>query len=130
MIAYDFYEIKSKKSTELINGVYQITLSCSNYSGTQCFLWINPNGDAQHIQLIFDEKIVEWFPNQGLVLSCTNRRQQSVSQRGVMKGVRTIHQSKDLAILQEGLSLVSSANFPSKWDQLIKEKFCKKADLT
>lgn len=119
----DFYEIRSKKSTELINGVYQTTLVCSNNPDIKCFMWSDPLGNIKHIQILFEENLIEWFDEKGVMINCTNRHFQHSSSIGVLKGVRTIHQTRDKGALKKGLDIIASSNFPEKFDNRIKGKF-------
>ncbi len=119
----DFYEIRSKKSSELINGIYQTSLICSNNPDIKCFVWSDTQGNIKHIQILFEENLIEWFDKKGVTINCTNRHSQQINSIGVLKGVRTIHQTRDEGALKKGLELIAASNFPPKFDHRIKSKF-------
>ena len=123
MLNYNFYEIRSRKSQEFVRGVRQVSLVCSDDPDIHCFLWIDQQQELTHVQFLFNEKLIEWFANkQGLIVSETNRRMGTVQKPGIMKGVRTIHEVKDNSILQEGLNIIKSADFPETYKDLIQTK--------
>lgn len=114
-----FYEIKSQKSNEFINGVRQISLSSEIFDNIQCFLWVNGDGALQHLQLLYDEKILEWFADRGFVNGATNRLLNPVEKIGLQKGVRTIHERSDDENLKQGIFLLENSFFPPPYHQLV-----------
>jgi len=123
MLNYNFYEIRSRKSQEFNNGVRQVSLVCADDPDLHCFLWIDQQQKLTHFQFLFNEKLIEWFSNKdGLIVSETNRRSGPTGKTGVMKGVRTIHTVQDDSILQEGLEIINSSEFPNSYKDLIQTK--------
>ena len=123
MLNYNFYEVRSRKSQEFVNGVRQVSLVCSDDPEIHCFLWIDQEQKLTHLQFLFNEKLIEWFSNkQGLTVSETNRRSSPTGKTGVLKGVRTIHSIQDNSILQEGLNIIKAADFPKTYKDLIQTK--------
>lgn len=123
MLNYNFYEIRSRKSQEFVNGVRQVSLVCSDDPEIHCFLWLDQEQELTHLQFLFNERLIEWFANKrGLIVSETNRRSGPTGKIGVMKGVRTIHAVQDNSILQEGLNIIKAADFPKTYKDLIQTK--------
>lgn len=125
MIQNEFYEIRTKKSQTAIAGYYQITLCSKNQPGIQCFLWFSQTHQIKHIQLIFEEQLIEWFDERGIVVGYTNRKQDSGidQQIGYHKGVRTVHETTRDELKVQGIQLIHNSVFPKDYDQLIKERF-------
>lgn len=123
-----FYEIKSRKSSEIINGVRQVSLCSEIYDNIQCFLWLNEKDQLKHLQLIFDENILEWFDDREFTGGATNRKLTPSWKTGLQKGVRTIHDVPSDANLKIGIELLKTSLFPSPYLQIIKDivrpKFC------
>lgn len=118
---YEFYEIRSKKSLEYINGLRKISLVCGNYNDLHCFIWLNEDEELKHFQFLFDEKLIEWFSKQDrLITSETNRRGNETSQVGIHKGARTIHAIEDDTLMKEGIEKIKQSLFPFKYNQMIK----------
>ncbi|MDH5559574.1 MAG: hypothetical protein OEY59_01810 [Deltaproteobacteria bacterium] len=115
----DFYEIQSKKSQELIDGLRKISLACSNHPEIFCFLWFDPLNQLKSMQLIFDEKLVQWTQVKGLVSGETNRRFQNIFKKGILKGSRTIQETRDPQVLKEGITILSESIFPGEYKQII-----------
>jgi len=116
-----FYEIKSKKSEEFINGVRQVTLSSVELPQINCFLWFGEIGEMKHFQIIFDEKLLEWHLERGFSVSVTNRRSGIQEKIGVSKGSRTIHAVEDNNILKEGLEIIKNSVFPEDYIKILKQ---------
>ncbi|MCP4749748.1 MAG: hypothetical protein GY866_02555 [Proteobacteria bacterium] len=123
MDQYNFYEIKSKKSSIFVEGVRQVSLVCADYADFHFFLWLNESHELQHLQFLFNEKIIEWFAGkEELALSQTNRATTPPTKTGIHKGVRTIHGAQDDSILEEGRKIVEHSNFPTHYDKLIRNR--------
>lgn len=123
MLNYNFYEIRSRKSQEFVDGIRQVSLVCADDPEIHCFLWLNQSQELTHLQFLFNEKLIEWFSNKsGLVVSETNRRSGPMGKPGVTKGVRTIHSVQDNSILREGLNIIKAADFPKTYKDLIQTK--------
>lgn len=121
MSAYTFYEIKSQKSKEFVKGLRKVSLVCENRPDMHCFLWLNERDEPAHFQMLFNEKLVEWFEGrEDLITSRTNRHQFQTTKPGVHKGSRTIHTIQDDFILNEGLEIIQSATFPDNYDSIIR----------
>lgn len=124
MTPFSFYEIKSQKSKEFVNGVRKTSLACLNHPEMHIFLWLDENETLKQAQFIFDENLLEWAEGQtGLTASETNRKAGQFSQRtGMQKGARTIHSSRDLSILKRGLQIINKAQFPESYAGMIRKK--------
>lgn len=116
-----FYEIKSKKSEQLLNGVRQFTLSSEDLPQVDCFLWLNERDQLVQFQIIFDEKLLEWRFDKGFIASETNRRNRSQDKSGTLKGARTIHETRDSNILKEGMDIVKYSIFPPDFTPMMRE---------
>lgn len=121
-IKYKFYEIKSEKSKNYIDNVKQFTLVCEDYPEIFCFLWIDRQQQINHIQFVFFEKLIEWFSDKGLKISQTNRSLFDDKKTGVLKGVRTIHNSADISIFDEGMEILDKSEFPENYGAILKSK--------
>lgn len=122
MSLFNFYEIKSQKSAEFVNGLRKTSLVCLDHPEIHFFLWLDEGGDLSQVQFLFDENLIEWNKkNNGLRAGETNRKYQiSTNKTGTLKGARTIQSSNDVSIIKEGLQIINSAEFPGNYDQLIK----------
>ena len=121
---YNFYEIRSKKSEEFVKGVRKVSLVCENRPDIHCFLWIDQERKLKHVQFLFDEKLIEWIEGRkNIITSHTNRQMASNRKPGIHKGARTIHTVDDSRIMEEGLQIIKSAEFPENYEQQILHKF-------
>ncbi len=124
MMEYNFYEIKSQKSKEFVKGLRKVCLVCENRPDIHCFLWVNQEEKLQHLQFLFDENLIEWFEERKeLITAQTNRKDYTPFQTGVHKGVRTIQSVQNSSIMEEGLEILKSAQFPDQYGQLIRPTF-------
>jgi hypothetical protein len=122
MSLFNFYEIKSQKSSEFVKGVRKTSLACFNQPDLHLFLWLDQNENLKHLQFLFDENLLEWFDGQkGLLASETNRKDQVLTDKtGIQKGARTIHSTRDRTVIKRGLQIINAAKFPESYDHLIR----------
>jgi len=118
-----FYLIRSKKSEEMVDGLQQIALGCENRAEAHGFLWIDVESNIQHIQLLFGEIVIEWFPGKGVKCSRTNRAIEVPEGIGFHKGVRILHPLEDTTIIESVLKEARNADYPPEWSDKILEKF-------
>ena len=126
---YQFYEIKSLKSQPVENGSWQISLACKGEPLIKIFFWFQKDGKPSHIQLFYNEKVLDWKINQGLFLSVTNRYEEQIFKLGTQKGVRNLIPSRDKEFLIEGLEILTQSSIPEAYQQLIQEKILKTGEL-
>lgn len=120
---YSFYQIKSKKSEEFHNGVRQVSLNCEDEPEIYIFIWINVAEEWEHIQFVFNENTIEWFKDRGTTFGQTNRKMYDVPLKiGVQKGSRTIHNSNNFSIFEEGVDILNASEFPNEYQRSIQEK--------
>ena len=123
MATYRFYQIRSLKSQEYHNGLRQVTLNCENNPQIYCFIWINEAEEFEHIQFVFNENIIEWFKEQGISIGQTNRKMSAYSLKtGIHKGARTIHETQNADILEDGTNIIMDSEFPEDFQSAIQEK--------
>ncbi len=124
MSLFNFYEIKSQKSSEFVNGVRKTSLACFNQPDLHLFLWLDKDENLKHLQFLFEENLLEWFDGQkGLLASETNRKDQYFTPKtGHQKGARTIHGTQDRSVIKRGLQIINAAKFPDSYDHLIRTK--------
>lgn len=115
-----FYEIRSRKSEEYVNGVRQVSLSSETYDQVQCFLWLDSKSQLVHLQLLYDENVLEWFTGKGFVGGATNRRLNPVWKNGQNKGVRTIHETAHNDNTIQGIDILKDSYFPTPYAEIIK----------
>ncbi len=122
MSLFSFYEIKSQKSKEFINGIRKTSLACLNHPEIHFFLWLDEDEKLKQVQFVFDENLLEWEEGRkGLIASETNRKTGHVSQKtGYQKGSRTIHTSRDISILKRGLQIIYTAELPDSYAAMIR----------
>ena len=121
---HNFYVVRSQKSEEIVDGLHQISMSCDNHPGTYGFLWVDDQNQPHYMQFIFDEVIMEWFPEHGVRLGQTNRNLPEADQGvGQFKGSRTIEGFADEEVLQRLLKRIGSAEFPEEWAEPIRSRF-------
>ncbi len=122
MSPFSFYEIKTQKSKEFVNGVRKTSLACLNHPEIHFFLWLDEEEKLKQVQFVFDENLLEWEEGRkGLVASETNRKTGHVSRKsGSQKGSRTIHSSRDISILKKGLQIIHTAELPDDYDAMIR----------
>lgn len=127
MSLLSFYEIKSQKSKEFVNGIRKTSLVCLNHPEIHIFLWLDESEQLKQVQFVFDENLLEWTEGQkGLTAAETNRKSGHFSAKtGIHKGVRTIHNSQDRSILNKGLQIINTAQFPDHYAGLIRTKLLK-----
>jgi hypothetical protein len=121
MIRYEFYEIRSKKSLQFVDGLRQVSLICADTSGLHIFLWLDEDDNLKHLQFLFNERLIEWFSGRDrLLISRTNRSMGPSDKTGIHKGVRTIHAIEDDDVLKEGLKIMTESRLPHRYSELIK----------
>ena len=127
MSPFSFYEIKSQKSKEFVNGVRKTSLACLNHPEIHFFLWLDEDEKLKQVQFVFDENLLEWEEGRkGVVASETNRKTGQVAQKsGYQKGARTIHSSRDISILKRGLQIIHKAELPEDYDSMIRTNLLK-----
>jgi hypothetical protein len=127
MHPFSFYEIKSQKSKEFINGVRKTSLACLNHPEIHFFLWLDEEEKLKQVQFVFNENLLEWEAGRkGVVAGETNRKAGNSSQKsGYQKGARTIHSSRDIAILKRGLQIILKAELPDGYDSMIRTNLLK-----
>ena len=118
-----FYVINTQKSKEIVDGLYQITLECENRFDAHGFLWIDEKNNIMQIQLLFGEVAIEWSFGKGIKYSHTNRAKEVPEGIGFHKGVRDLHQIKDMDSINTIKEEVLKAEFPPEWSEKIKQKF-------
>ena len=128
MALYNFYEIKSQKSTQYHEGVRQVSLACEGDGGIQLFFWVTAEEEVKHLQFLFDEQMLEWSPTQGLITSVTNRRGVLPLKQGWQKGSRTLIASQDPEILQRGRRIIEESSIPSPYGELLRKVFTASQD--
>jgi len=122
MEQHKFYEINSEKSQIFENDLKQITFACENWPDAFCFLWINREDRLIHFQMLFEEKVIDWFPEgEKIGVGQTNRAFFHPVKPGITKGVRTIHSVKDDKILQEGWEIFQNADFPEAFQKYLRD---------
>lgn len=121
---YSFYEIKSQKSQELVNGLKKISLVCADHPEFHMFLWMDEKDELKHLQFLFDENLIEWFEDRKeLIASETNRKTAGYPMHsGTRKGVRTIHAVKNHSIVEKGQRIVNAATFPETYESMIRHR--------
>jgi hypothetical protein len=107
----------------MVDGLQQIALGCENRADAHGFLWIDAESNIQHIQLLFGEVVLEWFPGKGVKCSRTNRAIEVPGGIGFHKGVRILHPLEDTAIIESVLKEARNADYPPEWSDKILEKF-------
>ena len=118
-----FYVISTKKSEELVDGLYQLTLECENRIDAHGFLWIDTKDNIRQIQLLFGELVIEWIAGKGVHYSRTNRATEVPKGIGFHKGVRVLLPVDDSETIESILTEVRSSVFPPEWSKKILEKF-------
>lgn len=122
MAPFNFYEIKSQKSKEFINGIRKTSLACLDHPEIHFFLWLDENEELKQAQFVFDENLLEWEEGRkGLVAMETNRKSDILlNKTGIQKGSRTVHSARDLSILKRGLQIIHKADFPDDYAGMIR----------
>jgi len=123
MARYNFYEVRSQRALEYADGLRKVSLSCENRPDVHAFFWVDAKEKIQHIQLLFDEHVLEWNPETGIHSAVTNRNQQVENKLGFHKGIRSIHSSNSQELHKILLQKVSGSEFPEPWNLKIHEKF-------
>lgn len=118
--SYRFYLIKSKKSEEIHHGLRQISLACSGHPMIKIFLWVTQRDEPRHIQLFFEEKLLDWHQDKGLHLMETNRRHHPMMELGLRKGSRTLSDIDEAQVFEEALSILKNAEIPAPYDDQIR----------
>jgi len=119
MTQYDFYEIKTLRSHEIIEGHRKTSYSCADHQEIFCFVWFDKDEKMTQLQLIFDEKIINWEVERGLTVGETNRRNQLSDKTGIHKGSRTIIEITDQKVKDEGLLIINNSNLPESYKDII-----------
>ncbi len=118
-----FYEIQSQKSKEIQDGLRQIAFGCKNRANVHGFIWLDETEKIQQIQLIFDEIVLEWRPEMGVLCQHTNRSNQKSFVIGIHKGSRSLQEQVVETTLNSILEEIKIAVFPQEWTQAIQNKF-------
>ncbi|MBQ32963.1 MAG: hypothetical protein CL923_10495 [Deltaproteobacteria bacterium] len=119
-----YYVVRSRKSEETVDDLHQISMGCDNHPDTYGFLWVDAQNRPHYMQFIFDEVMLEWFPEHGVRLGQTNRNLPESDQGvGRFKGSRTIEDHTDDALLQHLLKRMCNSEFPAEWEEPIRSRF-------
>ena len=120
MSSLAFYEIRSKKSKITEEGIRQISLACEDHADAFCFLWVGSNEDLKHVQILIEEHVLEWNPEQGVRCSVTNRMQKNENRIGIRKGSRFLSEEHDLKLLERTREKLADCQFPKEWEDKIR----------
>ncbi len=123
MPALEFYQVRSRKSEEWVNGLRQISLACDGHPDLHGFLWVDATGSLCYLQFLFDEQVLEWEASQGFRCSWTNREAQSLFEVGRNKGARTLGDGLEAAAVAPRLAQLQEALFPEEWQEPLQAIF-------
>lgn len=122
---YHFYEIKSLKSQPIEDGSWQISFGCKGEPLIKIFFWFQKDGKPRHIQLFYNEKVLDWEINRGLSLSVTNRFEEQTLKLGGQKGLRNLIPSDQVEFFNEGVEILTHADIPENYHKMLQETFLK-----
>ncbi|OGH01595.1 MAG: hypothetical protein A2600_11615 [Candidatus Lambdaproteobacteria bacterium RIFOXYD1_FULL_56_27] len=114
-----FYKIKSQSSTLLEQGLFKHSLVCEEDPGIFLFLWLDEEDQLTHLQLLFDEQVLEWRRGQGYELYQTNRRSEGAHGLGYQKGSRNLVAFHNPKAKAQGLALLGESQFPQPFGALV-----------
>ena len=117
-----FYEIKTKKSENFLNGLRQISFVCENNADFFCFLWLNSQNIIKKIQLKLSDNIIEWNSESGISFK-TIKNLQNPPQRIGIRGVSDLISDKtDLKKIKSSTEILKLCEFPEEWKDIINSK--------
>ncbi len=119
MPALEFYQVRSRKSAESVNGLRQISLACDGHPDIHGFLWFDEAGGLRYLQFLFDEQVLEWKAGQGFRCSSTNREAQQLFEVGRNKGARTVGEGLEAEALAPRVAQLREAEFPAELQEAL-----------
>lgn len=111
MAQYQFYYIKSQKSQMIEDGLRKLSFSCEGRSDIFCFVWVEPSGCLDHVQLVFSNKFIEGNIRKNPLAGYTAKAIETMSQKAQKQIGQTLYSQNNHSILQEGLDLLSKTDF-------------------
>ena len=99
--------------------MFKHSLVCEEDPGIFLFLWLNDEDQLTHLQLLFDEQVLEWRLGRGYELYQTNRRSEGAHGLGYQKGSRSLSAYENPQAKEYGLALLGEAQFPPPFGALV-----------
>ena len=123
MSSLAFYEIRSKKSKITEEGTRQISLACEDHVDAFCFLWVGIDEKLKHVQLFFEEHVLEWNTEQGVRCTTINRMMENENRIGIRKGSRFLSTENDPERIKRTREKLTNCQLPMEWDEKIRSVF-------